>query len=84
MSYRAAPDRYRRTAARIGKSKAITATARKLAVLLYRVLRQGLTIPQLSAADYDHQRRSHILRGLRRRAASLGLDLVDTSTGIVI
>ena len=33
---------YRRLAARIGKAKAVTATARKLAVLFYNALRFGL------------------------------------------
>ena len=37
-----------------------------------------------SNADYDQHQRSHILRGLRKRAASLGLELVDTSTGLVM
>ena len=39
---------------------------------------------ELSAADYDRQQRSRILRGLRKRAASLGFELVDTSTGLVM
>ena len=33
---------YRRLAVRIGKPKAITATARKLAILVYRTLKDGL------------------------------------------
>src|SRR3989475_2001188 len=34
---------YRRLAARVGKAKAVTATARKLAVLFYKALRFGMT-----------------------------------------
>jgi hypothetical protein len=34
---------YRRRAARVGKAKAVTATARKLAVLFYNTLRYGMT-----------------------------------------
>lgn len=75
---------YRRLAARVGKAKAITATARKLAILVYRMLRDHMPYLELSAADYDQQQRSRILRGLRKRAASLGLALVDTQTGAVI
>ena len=75
---------YRRLAVRVGKPKAITATARKLAILVYRMLRHQLTYNELSSADYDQQQRSRILRGLRKRAASLGLELVDTSTGLVM
>jgi hypothetical protein len=74
---------YRRLAARIGKAKAITATARKLALLVYRMLRDRITYREMSAADYDQQQRSRILRGLRKRAASLGFELVDTRTGLV-
>jgi transposase len=74
---------YRRMAARIGKAKAITATARKLALLVYRMLRYKITYHEPSAADYDRQQRARILRGLRKRAASLGFELVDTHTGLV-
>ena len=75
---------YRRLAARVGKPKAITATARKLAILVYRMLRDRISYREVSAADYDQQQRARILRGLRRRAASLGLELVDSQTGIVM
>ena len=75
---------YRRLAFRVGKPKAITATARKLAILVYRMLRHELTYSEQSSADYDRQQRSRILRGLRKRAASLGFELVDTSTGLVM
>ena len=47
------------------------------------MLRDGLLYREGSAADYDRQQRSRILRGLRKRAASLGFDLVDTQTGLV-
>ena len=75
---------YRRLAARVGKPKAITATARKIALLVYRMLRDRIPYHELSAADYDQLQRSRILRGLRRRATSLGFELVDTQTGLVV
>ena len=74
---------YRRLAVRIGKPKALTATARKLAILVYRMLRDRIRYQEPSAAQYDQQHRARILRGLRRRAASLGLELIDTQTGAV-
>jgi len=74
---------YRRLAARLGKPKAVTATARKLAVLVYRMLRYHMPYREMSTADYDQLQRSRILRGLRKRAASLGFELVDTTTGLV-
>ena len=75
---------YRRLAYRVGKAKAITATARKLALLVYRMLRDRIPYRESSAADYDQHHRSRVLRGLRKRAASLGCELVDTQTGLVM
>ena len=68
---------YRRLAGRIGKAKAITAAARKLAVLFYQVLRHKLVYREQTQADYDQRQRSRALRSLRRRAQSLGFDLVE-------
>ncbi len=67
-----------------GATKAITATACKLAILVYRMLRDRLPYRERTAADYDQQQRSRILRGLRRRAASLGCEIVDAKTGVVM
>lgn len=75
---------YRRLAARIGKPQAITATARKLAVLIYHVLRGDFVYRDAGAAGYDAQQRDRLLRGLRRRAATLGFDLVNRHSGEVL
>lgn len=75
---------YRRLAYRVGKAKAITATARKLAILVYRMLKGELTYHDPGATAYDAQQRERTLRTLRRRAAHLGFDLLDLSTGEVI
>jgi transposase len=75
---------YRRLAFRVGKAKAITATARKLAVLVYRCLKDGLVYRDPGAAAYDAQHRTHVLRRLRQRAANLGFGLIDLSTGEVV
>ncbi len=58
--------------------------ARKLAILVYRMLRDRLPYRERTAADYDQQQRSRILRGLRKRAASLGCEIVDAKTGVVM
>jgi hypothetical protein len=68
-------------AARIGKAKAVTATARKLAALFYNTLRYGMTYQDLGAAYYEKQYRGRLLKGLRRRAKELGFDLVETAAG---
>lgn len=72
---------YRRLAYRVGKAKAITATARKLAILVYRTLRDGLVYRDPGAAAYDAQHRERVIRRLRQRAANLGFVLVDHGTG---
>ena len=72
---------YRRLAYRIGKAKAITATARKLAILVYRVLRGDIDYADLGVEAYEAQHRSRTLRNLRNRAQRLGLGLIDLETG---
>lgn len=75
---------YRRLAARIGKPQAITATARKLAILVYRSLKGELIYRDPGADAYDRQQRSRVLRRLRRTATTLGFDLVNRDTGEIL
>jgi hypothetical protein len=75
---------YRRLAGRIGKPQAITATARKLAVLVYRVLKGELVYRDPGAEAYDRQQRSRLLRRLRQTATTLGFDLVNRDTGEIL
>jgi len=72
---------YRRLAYRVGKAKAITATDRKLAILVYRTLADGLVYQDPGAAAYDAQHRVRVLRRLRQRAANLGFTLLNRETG---
>jgi hypothetical protein len=72
---------YRRLALRVGKAKAITATARKLAVLVYRVLAGQLLYHDSGAVAYHQLNRARELKSLRKRAKLLGVDLLDRSTG---
>jgi len=72
---------YRRLAYRVGKAKAITATARKLAILVYRSLKEGLLYQDCGAAAYDAKTRERVLRRLRQRAAHLGYVLLNRETG---
>ena len=75
---------YRRLAYRVGKAKAITATARKLAILVYRTLKDGLRYQDPGAAAYTAHHRARVLRHLRQRAATLGFALVTRDTGEVL
>jgi transposase len=71
---------YRRLSARIGKAKAVTATARKIAVLFYNALRQGMDYIDPGAAYYEERYRRRVLTNLQRRAKSLGYVLQEAST----
>jgi transposase len=66
---------YRRLSSRAGKAKAVTAAARKIAVLFYNTLRHGMTYRDPGANHYEEQYRSRVLANLKRRAKSLGFVL---------
>jgi transposase len=75
---------YRRLAYRVGKAKAITATARKLAILVYRSLKGDLVYQDPGAHAYDRRNREVVIRRLRHRAADLGFNLVNCQTGEIL
>jgi transposase len=66
---------YRRLSARVGKAKAVTATARKIAVLFYNTLRHGMAYADPGARYYEERYHERVLANLRRRAQSLGFSL---------
>ncbi len=59
---------YRRLAARIGKAKAVTATARKIAGLFYNAMRHGMEYRDPGADHYEQQYRDRVIKQQRRRA----------------
>src|SRR5215472_7359984 len=67
---------YRRIKGRIGGKGAITATAHKLATLVYRVLKYGREYVKRSMAEYEQKMREQLERSLQRKAAALGYSLV--------
>lgn len=74
---------YRRLAARVGKAKAVTATARKLAVLFYQALRFGMTYADPGASYYEERYRQRAIHNLHRRARHLGFSIVPSTPGVV-
>lgn len=66
---------YRRLAARIGKAKAVTATARKIAVLFYNTMRFGVAYQDPGADRYERDYRERVVKNLHRRAAEFGFSL---------
>ena len=67
---------YHRIKGRLGGKGAITATAHKLAVLVYRLLKYGVAYVRQSLDDYAAKVKGHMERSLRRKAALLGYELV--------
>jgi transposase len=70
---------YRRLAARTGKAKAVTATARKLAILFYNALRFGMRYVDPGVSSYEERYRQRVIHNLQRRAKTLGFTLVTAS-----
>lgn len=68
---------YRRLAARIGKAKAVTATARKIAVLFYNTMRFGMAYQDPGADHYESRYRERVVKQLHRRAAEFGFTLQE-------
>lgn len=66
---------YRRLAARIGNAKAVTASARKIAVLLYNAMRFGMDYRDPGADYYEQLYRDRVIKQLHRRAAQFGITL---------
>jgi transposase len=66
---------YRRLSARIGKAKAVTATARKIAVLFYNAVRHGMEYVDPGASFYETRYRTRVVNNLHRRARAFGFVL---------
>jgi transposase len=67
---------YHRIKGRLGGKGAITATAHKLAVLVYRLLKYGVEYVRQSMEAYAAKVREQMERSLRRKAYLLGYELV--------
>jgi transposase len=68
---------YRRLSARVGKAKAVTATARKIAILFYNAMRYGMDYQDPGADHYEQQYRQRVVKNLHRRAAEFGFTLQE-------
>jgi len=67
----------RRLKARLGAPAATTATAHKLARLLYQTLRSGQLPARETAAAYAERRRQQAVAGVLKKARRLGLQVVE-------
>ena len=73
---------YRRMAARAGKTKAIQATAHKLAILIYNALKYGTNYVEKGANYYEQSYRDRVLKNISRRARQLGFLLVKEELSV--
>lgn len=67
----------RRMRARLGAPKAITATARRLAIIIYNMLKYGKAYVDRGAEYYQEQYRATMIKNLKRRAKQLGFEVVE-------
>lgn len=67
----------RRQRSRLGAPKAITATAHKLARLIYNMLKNGTDFVDVGQEQYEERYRSRVLQNLKRKAQELGYQLVS-------
>jgi hypothetical protein len=68
----------RRQRSRLGAPKSITATAHKLARLIYSMLKHGTAFVDAGQEKYEERYRSRIIQNLKRKAQELGYQLVAT------
>jgi transposase len=66
---------FRRMRSRLGAPKAITATAHKLARIIYSMLSTGKNYHDLGEKHYEEQHRQRVVENLKRRSKELGFTL---------
>ena len=69
----------RRQRSRLGAPKAITATAHKLARLVYAMLKHGSAYVDAGQDYYEERYRSRVIQNLKRKAQELGYQLIEIS-----
>ena len=67
---------YRRMIAKLGKASAVTATAHKLARLIYHMIKHGTEYVDKGVKHYEEQYKKRMQKNLEKRASTLGFLLV--------
>ena len=73
----------RRMKGRLGGQAAVTATAHKLARIVYLALKHGMTYVRQSQEEYEAQMKEKQIKALRRKARQLGLEVIEKTSGSV-
>ena len=63
--------------ARLSAPAALTATAHKLARIVYLALKHGMTYVRQNQEEYEAQMKEKQVKALRRKARQLGLEVVE-------
>src|SRR5688572_23215741 len=71
----------RRMKGRLGAQAAVTATAHKLARIVYLALKHGMTYVRQSQEEYEAQMKDKQIKALRRKARQLGLEVIEKASG---
>ncbi len=71
---------YRRICSRLGAPKAMTATAHKIARLFYTLWTKKESYVDQGAEYYETRYRERVIKNLKQRAKSLGLEVVEASS----
>jgi len=75
---------YRRMHGRCGPAKAITATAHKLAILIYRMLKYGMKYVEQGQQAYEQQYQERTRKMLVKRVRQMGYAMVDLRSGELV
>jgi transposase len=75
---------YRRMKNKLGTPKAITATARKLACLFYRLLKYGQDYVEKGIEAYEKQYKEQLVKSLQKQAARLGFEVVKITPALEV
>ncbi len=67
---------YRRVKGRLGRPKAITATARKLACMFYRLLKYGQGYVEQGIEAYEKKYKETRVINLQKQAIKLGFEMI--------
>ena len=66
---------------RLGVQAAVTATAHKLARIVYLALKHGMTYVRQSQEEYEVRMKEKQIKALRRKARLLGLEIIEKPSG---
>ena len=73
---------YRRMRSKFGPAKAITATAHKLAIIYYTMLKFKTSYKELGADNYERQYREKIINNLQKKAKTMGFQMIPLQNAV--